>query len=61
MENVDVDGSVIQTVHKTRTPGVSTCYKRQGKSHVNFNNKSAVSSDICASLHFRKNAASLNE
>jgi len=28
MENEDVDVSVIKTVHKTRTPGVSACYTR---------------------------------
>lgn len=59
MENVDVDvdGSVIQTVHNTRTPGVSACYTRQHKGHVNFNIRNAVSRDICTSLHFRDHAA----
>jgi hypothetical protein len=47
MENVGVDGSVIQTVHKTR---VSACYIRQGKGHMNCKNRNAVYSDIYATL-----------
>ena len=61
MGNIDVDGSVVQTVHKTRTREVSACYTRQRKGHMNFNNIKAASSDICNDLNFRKYAACLNK